>query len=738
MGFRSNLKNHIVIVLMVIGSLIVFAQIGLLVQNGLRAYVGGEGLYSKGQKEATYQLIQYLHSGDERRYEAFRENLAIPLGDRRARLELESPDSRREEIREGFLQGGNHPDDFSAMFALFRLFRNVPYVEQAIEQWRIADGLIVDLDALGTEIHSGMRAGDLSDGEVEIYLARLDALQRELNTAVTGFSYLMSSAARWTTGALLALMAALSVVGGIVCIFVLRANAAVVRNLERSEGRFRRLTENARDVIYRMALPSGRYEYVSPACGTMFGYPPEDFMEDPTLITRVIHPDWRDYFRTQWTRLLQGDMPPFYEYQILHPSGETRWVNQRNVLIRDAAGRPAAIEGIVTDITKFKQLEDERERMDLELRQAHKMEAIGTLAGGIAHDFNNILFSILGHAELASMDVEEDGEVAASLREIRTASLRARDLVKSILTFSRAEVQQQEPVDLAEVIREAEALLRGSLPADIRIVTEIESGCGPVLAEPSQIHQVIMNLCTNASQAMEDTGGTLSIGLSTPPQAGGGPGCVELTVRDTGTGIPQDILTRVFDPYFTTKPAGKGTGFGLAVVHGIVTGAGGSIDVDTAPGQGTAMKITLPVTDGTAPQAAVPETIRLEGDARILYVDDEPAILSFVGKLLARRGYHVTAVSTGREALDLLRQDPAAFDLLITDQMMPEMKGTQLAESAAGIRPDLPIVICTGFCEDLEALAGRHAVVTKPIDRDGLLAAIREALEIRCSPLPVG
>jgi len=559
----------------------------------------------------------------------------------------------------------------------------------------------------------------------------------------------MAVASRQATGLLIALMVTFSIIGGIICFIMLRMIGGIIKELGNSEARFRRLAENAPDVIYRMALPGGNYEYMSPAAETVFGHTPETFYMKPQLIREIIHPDWRNYFIAQWENLVAGVMPPFYEYQIIHQSGETRWVNQRNVLIRDEAGQPAAIEGIVTDITERKAWEAEREQLSQELRQAHKMEAVGTLAGGIAHDFNNILSSILGNAELVKRQVTAGSLEEECIDEVLMASFRARDLVSRILSFSRGDIQERVPVRLQGIVEETLLLLRASLPATVKIATRFVVESGAVLAEPTQIHQVVMNLCTNAAQAMEPQGGRLNIALDevdiTDEDDGAKPvetaGCyVRLTVSDTGPGIAPKISERIFDPYFTTKPTGKGSGMGLAVVHGIVANNGGAVTVENGPDGGAIFRVYLPRTDTAEKPHSSPAASQLAGDERILFVDDEPSLARLNQSHLERFGYKVTAVTSSRAALDIFQSDPAAFDLVITDQTMPEMTGDQLTAALLAIRSDLRVVLCTGYSETVNEETSRYfgisAFVMKPFKREELLAVIREVLDRQLKVVP--
>ncbi|MFH1842004.1 MAG: ATP-binding protein [bacterium] len=326
--------------------------------------------------------------------------------------------------------------------------------------------------------------------------------------------------------------------------------------------------------------------------------------------------------------------------------------------------------------------------------------------------------------------------------EVLTASYRARDLVSSILSFNRGDLQERIPVQVQDIVDETLSLLRASWPATVEIETHFVSECGAVLAEPTQIHQVIMNLCTNAAQAMEQQGGRLDIALDEVNLGADDTGAepvekagryVRLTVSDTGPGIDPQISERIFDPYFTTKPTGKGSGMGLAVVHGIVANNGGTITVENEPGSGAVFRIYLPRIDPEdRPQSSAAAT-RLTGDERILFVDDEPSLARLNQKHLERFGYTVTAVTSSRNALNIFRSDPEAFDLVITDQTMPEMTGDQLTTALLAIRSDLPVILCTGYSETVNeetaSELGIRAFVMKPFKREELMTAIREVIE---------
>jgi len=397
--------------------------------------------------------------------------------------------------------------------------------------------------------------------------------------------------------------------------------------------------------------------------------------------------------------------------------------------------------GIARDITDRKKEEQERKKLEDQLQQAQKMEAIGTLAGGIAHDFNNILGAVMGYAELALHEVENKSIPDQYLREVLHAGRRAKDLVKQILTFSRQTDQERTPVLVRLIVKEVIKLLRASLPSTIEIHQNIQSDA-LVMGDPTQVHQVIMNLCTNAGYAMRDQGGRLTVNLEPleldPDFAAGHPNLksgpyLKLTVSDTGPGIEESELDRIFEPFFTTKEKGEGTGMGLAVVHGIVTGHGGDIIVRSEPGQGTTFTVFFPAVE----RRIEPET-RLEipppsGTESILFVDDELALANAAKHMLESLGYDVITRTNSSEALELFEHQPDRFDLVITDMTMPGLTGDQLAQKLMEIRGDLPVILCTGFSARIneeKALAhGIRAFVSKPVLKRRIAETIRKVLD---------
>jgi PAS domain S-box-containing protein len=405
--------------------------------------------------------------------------------------------------------------------------------------------------------------------------------------------------------------------------------------------------------------------------------------------------------------------------------------------------------GIVQDVTEHLRFAEEKDMLEAQLRRSQKLETIGTLAGGIAHDFNNILTPILGYAEIAAMDAPPEAPTRATIEHVVRAAMRAKDLVRQILLFSRQAEQERKPLRLQMIVKEVLKLLRASLPATIEIRLQINELCGPVIADASQMHQVIMNLCTNSFHAMRDQVGILSVALDEvnveETLVRRHPGLkvgtyVRLSVADTGHGIDPTVIERIFEPFFTTKAAGEGTGLGLSVVHGIVTQHGGVITVESQPGQGTTFVIYLPLAqaeEGLEITVAAPMPT---GRERILLVDDEEEVTAVGRDLLERLGYTVTVRTSSVEALQAYQALADRIDLVITDHTMPQLTGLQLAGRIRGVRPDIPIVLITGFGEiitpEICAKHGIQELVLKPIVPSELAQSVRRALDGKGAATP--
>ncbi len=404
-------------------------------------------------------------------------------------------------------------------------------------------------------------------------------------------------------------------------------------------------------------------------------------------------------------------------------------------------GAPVFV-AVTLDLSEQERADAERHKLELQLRRAQRLESIGTLAGGIAHDFNNILTPILGYLDMAMPRVVDDEATTRHLQRANTAAERARDLVQRILTFSREMEQDRVPVGLDQVIAETLALLRSSLPSTIDIRFDAPSDvCWTVLADPTQMHQVVLNLCTNAAHAMREQGGTLEVDLATfegrpplsPHETVAPVGAfVRMRVRDTGSGMDARTSERIFEPFFTTKATTEGSGLGLSVVHGIVKSYGGSIAVQTEPGVGTTVDVYLPLVTEEVAAEVRPPTVIPRGRGRVLFVDDEEPIAELGRELLESLGYEVTVLFDGCSALATMREDPAAFDVVVTDETMPGMRGTDLGAALLELRADLPILLTTGFSEGITLASVRRLgfrdLVHKPYGKRELAEALDAVL----------
>ncbi len=548
--------------------------------------------------------------------------------------------------------------------------------------------------------------------------------------------------------------------------------------LRMSEERFRGIANNLPGVIFQYYERSngerGMY-YVSERAGDLFGVKPEPLADWPERFDACIAPEDRERWTQSITERTRTAAPWDIEARFIKPTGQEMYVKgvgsrpQRtgdeivsNGIVIDVTARKRAEEALQEAHNKLEQRVEERtaelreayrrleaemaERKEVEeqLRQSQKMEAIGTLAGGIAHDFNNMLAIIIGNAELAYEDVENDAGPKQNIEQILAASKRARDLVKQILAFSRKTKSGKTPVRLSSLVEETMRLLRGSLPSTIRMEFDVHTESDTVLGDASQIQQVLMNLATNAAHAMAEKGGILSIGLfdvelkqdAVMPDCGMSSGpYVKLTVRDTGIGMKGEVLRRIFEPFFTTKEVGQGTGMGLPVAYGIIRNHGGAIVAESEPGKGAAFTILLPHAEARGRDSKEEEE---KGDVprgkeRILLVDDEPLVVQTASATLKRLGYRVTTALGGPEALKIFLETPDRFDLVITDQVMPDLTGIDLAAKMLERRKDLPIILFTGYSEmasrETARAAGIKEFVMKPIVRKQLAEAIRRVMD---------
>lgn len=509
--------------------------------------------------------------------------------------------------------------------------------------------------------------------------------------------------------------------------------------LQVSEAQLRSLQDNIPIGLFRRSV-DGHLLFANPKMVSIFGYASQEEMSKVPIRQSYYDPEQYDHLMDQFEVL--GTTQRF-ELCYKRKDGTPVWGAVHLKRSKDLKSGQEYIDGAFIDITDRKKIEDDKRTLEAQLRQAHKMEALGTLAGGIAHDFNNILFAIIGYCELALEDAIKDTSQKENLQQAITGAQRAAELVGQILTFSRQSGIEKHPLNLTAIVKESLKLLRATLPKSIDIKTQL-NGQQTVLADPTQMHQIIVNLCTNAFHAMRDKGGVLTIGL-TKIEVGSGKGhCVEgldpgpyawLRVEDTGHGMSTETLERIFDPYYTTKAQGDGTGMGLSVVQGIVKGLKGTIRVNSAVGKGSQFNIYLPALDEMEFDSHTDTASIVGGREHILFVDDELLLTNMVSQMLTNMGYHVTACNKPADALKLFLHGPEQFDLIISDVTMPEMGGDDMVQEMMKIRPDLPVLLCTGYSESItEKIAsniGVRALMHKPLVRHELSSTIRNVLDDR-------
>ncbi len=511
--------------------------------------------------------------------------------------------------------------------------------------------------------------------------------------------------------------------------------------LKESEEKLRRITESAQDAIIMMDN-LGNVSFWNESAERIFGYSNQEIM-GKNLHTILTPERFHDTYLKPISYFKETGKGSHLN-KVTELAGKkkdgTEFPIELSLSGVEIHGRWHAI-GIVRDITDRKRSEAEQKEMEKKLQQNQRMEAIGTLAGGIAHDFNNILFPILGYAEMLLEDASADSSFKENLNQIHTSALRARELVKQILTFSRQERNELMLMKIQPIVKEALKLIRSTIPTTIDIKQDINPDCGIIKADPTQIHQIVMNLATNAYHAMEENGGELKVSLKEmefgtldPINLNMAPGVYAcLTIADTGVGMDKNVTNKIFDPFFTTKAKGKGTGMGLSVVHGIVTTMGGAIHVYSEPGKGSEFHVYMPVEKSLSEKQATTSKAQIQGGTeQILLVDDEEAILTMEKRMLERLGYQVTSLTSSLEALEAFRDNPDKFDLVITDMAMPNMPGDKLAVELIKIRPDIPVLICTGFSENMSeenaASIGIKGFLMKPIVMKDLAQKIREVL----------
>ena len=511
----------------------------------------------------------------------------------------------------------------------------------------------------------------------------------------------------------------------------------VRRRSEELNERLMTAIEQAAEAVVIMD-PQGRVQYANPSLETLTGYTVKEMLGKlPLVLEPCSHEP--DEYEELWRKINAGEA---WQGRLsnVRKNGEIYTEDALICPVFDADRELTNLIAVKRDITEQLQLQVEKEWVEEQYRQAQKMEAIGTLAGGIAHDFNNILFAILGNADIAKDSLEVDSPEYECLEQITRSGQRAADLVKQILTFARKSGKRLGPYPVAGIVNEVAKLLRSTLPANITITKKLQTERSTVLADSSELHQVLLNLCTNAGQSMMERGGELTITLSEAITTGVGQDqedlvereYLHLSVKDTGCGIEPKLLPRIFEPFFTTKGTG-GTGMGLAAVHGIINGLGGTIDVTSEIGAGTEFNIYLPLAGEEAELTSEGKSVLPGGSERILLVDDEQNLTTMLQHSLSALGYEVTVFNDSLAALASFQREPDSFDVVITDQTMPKLTGAELTQRLLEYKPDLPVILLTGYSHTLPrekaSELGLAAYLNKPVPLSELATVIRGVLD---------
>ena len=689
---------------LIIIALLVVANIGMDVLTSMRAFVGGEGLWSKAQKDSVHYLLRYGKSHSEDDYQRYLQAIAIPLADHDARIELQKPMLDRAAVSQALVAGGNHPDDVPGMITLFRRYHFEPHINHAIQVWTEADVDLQQLARLGSAVRQEVASPAPDQQRIDRLLTEVDAMNERFPRLEDDFSNSLGDAARYArsvvfdalvAGALLALVLGLLVSYRL----ILRARDA--------DERYRHLFATASDAVVIADHETGVILDANPKLAELTGIP----------IAKLIGTNQNDLFGREIPAVPGSSPLQTGDLVIRHVSGSSIPVDVRHNSGR--FGRRLVDYSIVRDIR-------DRRRLEEQFQEAARMESVGRLAGGIAHDFNNLLTVITGHTQ--ALKRLTFGEARDKVDHVRHAAERASTLVRQLLAFSRKQPLQPQPLDLNRVVRNMEDMVRGVLNEEIEIEMDLAPGLQQVEADPHQVEQIILNLCANARDAMPAGGKIVIRTWNAEDQF------IGLQVGDTGEGMDESTLSRIFEPFFTTKPQGKGTGLGLAMVYGTVKQSGGQISVESTLGQGTTISILLPhASKSVAATFAAEANEATEGSETLLLVEDDPGVRQVLAYGLEQEGYHMYKAGNGREAIVVFDRHRDEISLVITDLIMPEMGGIALGEHLRDSGASIPILYVTGYHQDLERYPSEQlplcrGFLLKPFTPQVLARAIRKTL----------
>jgi len=702
-------------------SILSYQIIGSL--SALRAYVEGEGLWSKAQKQAVHNLTRYASSHSEQDFRAYEKALQTPLGDKKARLELERPSPDLKVVYEGFIQGRNSPDDVKGMAVLFRRFHKQKYMADAIAILAEGDSLIEQLQRFGDQLHREITSGSPDARKIAEIMHQIDLVNDRVTPLEDRFSYSLGSGARWSA-ALFSMAtvwaSAMSAILGVLFTFLM------LRHIRQTEERYKHFVDTANDAILVWNAETGEILEANKRSCVLLERPVAEIIGKHEQ--EILQATDQVAYRSMLDDTLTGTDIEARELHLHQANGGSITV-EVNTSLTELDGRKI-IQGIFRDITTRKQLEDE-------VRQAQKMEVVGRLAGGVAHDFNNLLMVILTHVPKLRRKLSR-AEIFEHTDTIQAAGEKEASLTKQLLAFGRKQMLELEVVDLNELIREALPILETIPSTGVELKMSLVPRPIPVKVDPGKIEQVVMNLAVNACHSMPE-GGVLTIRTSrasrTKAAENHAPQLYALIeVIDTGCGMDAETRSHIFEPFFTTKGPGRGTGLGLSTVYGIVNQSGGSIEVESKPSHGSTFKVRLPIADEPIPVRSAPR-IRLpitEGSETVLLAEDQVSIRKVIREVLESKGYTVLEAHDRQDAIDIAERYPGRIDALVTDVVMPQLRGTELAKLISKLHPGSVVVFMSGYSEEAlveNGLLGRNqTLIQKPFDPEALAIKIRELL----------